>query len=332
MKRTFTYCFILSFCMSFVHAQDIHYSQFFNTPLNISPGLAGNFNGNQRVGINVRQQWQTVPVDYKSFDAFYEIKTSNSRKQNHFNFGLLLNYDDTGDIGLVHNGVRAVVGYAIRLSDKWFANPGLGVGFVQRRYDSSRATTGNQWNGRRFTPSIPAEFVGSERLDYINLNAGLSFRYWKGERTFIDLGGSVFNINGVDQSFNTVQTSLANLERRYNAFAMLNLRAGGKTDVVLNAIYQIQTPHQEVVLNGQLKIYLDKYFSKAIFLGAGLRLEDAWYPMIALQLGDVYAAFSYDINFSDFTIATNGRGGPELSMQYKFSKVGEFPKKPCPIY
>jgi len=332
MKHALKYCFILLLCSQMVNGQDIHYSQFFNTPLNISPGLAGNFNGDQRLGLNLRQQWQNVPVDYKSFDAFYEFKTNSSHTTNHFNIGLLLNYDDTGDLGLKHNGVRAVVGYSLRLSDQWHLNPGLGIGLVQRRYDSSNATTGNQWTGRKFEPTIPAEFIGGESLTYINLNAGASLRYWKGERTFIDFGVSAFNINGVDQSFNNSATYLANLSRRYNAFAMMNIRAGKKLDVLLNGIYQTQTPHQEILVNGQIKFYIDKYFSKAIYLGAGMRLDDAWYPMFAIQVDDIYASISYDVNFSGFDLATDGRGGPEIAFRYLISKVPLYPKKPCPIY
>ena len=316
----------------YCYGQDLHYSQFFNTPLNISPSLAGNFDGDHRIGGNLKQQWQSVPVDYKSFDVYYDFKTDTRFTTNHFNLGAIINYDDTGDLGLRHTGVDLVGAYALRLNDKIYLNPGIGIGLVQRRYDASSATSGNQWDGREFDPLIAAEFIGGESLSYFNLSGGVSIRYREGERSFVDVGGSAFNINSVDQSLNDGASYLANLERRYNVFVMGNWRIARKFDFVFNGVYQSQKPHKETLVNGQLKFYLDKYGAKAISFGAGIRLKDAWYPMIAFKINDIYASLSYDINFSDFTTATNGKGGPELAFRYIITKVPFYPKKRCPIY
>jgi len=43
-------------------AQDIHFSQYGNSPLNLNPGLAGVFGGDLRFVGNYRKQWLTVPV------------------------------------------------------------------------------------------------------------------------------------------------------------------------------------------------------------------------------------------------------------------------------
>ena len=40
--------------------------------------------------------------------------------------------------------------------------------------------------------------------------------------------------------------------------------------------------------------------------------------------------FSYDLNISDFSVATNNRGGPEVSLSYRLYKFKTF-KKYCPI-
>ena len=99
-------------------------------------------------------------------------------------------------------------------------------------------------------------------------------------------------------------------------------------------MYQKQDQYNEIVLNGQGKIYLNKNKERniALHLGLGLRLNDAWYPMVALTYKNLYAGLSYDFNFSNFDIATNGRGGPELSVIYRMTKVPTGPFKPCPIY
>ena len=333
MKRLLFITSVFTWLLSAqVCAQDIHYSQFFNTPLNISPGLAGNFNGQYRFGANLKQQWQSVPVDYKSFDLYADFKTSPAHKETHWNLGFILNYDDAGEVGLQSVGGMAIVSYALRLNDNWKFNPGIGIGFSQRRFDVNAVTTANQWNGLTFDPGILAESLGSDALNFLNLSLGASFRYWKSNRTYADVGASVYNINSERQSFNDNTTYLANLAPRINGFILANIELAKDFDIVANAVYQVQKPASEIVLNAQLKYYLDKYGSKAIYFGGGMRLGDAWYPMIAVEFNEIYAAFSYDLNISEFEIATNGRGGPELSFRYLIANVPFYPKKPCPIY
>ena len=41
-----------------VSAQDIHFSQFFQAPLRVNPGLTGVFNGDQRAFFQYRDQWK----------------------------------------------------------------------------------------------------------------------------------------------------------------------------------------------------------------------------------------------------------------------------------
>lgn len=333
MKRLLLLTSVFSWLLlTSVDAQDIHYSQFFNSPLNISPGLAGNFNGQYRFGANLRQQWQSVPVDYKTFDIYADFKSSAAHKETHWNYGFILNYDDAGEVGLQNITALGMVSYALRLNDNWKFNPGVALGFTQRRFDANAITTANQWNGLSFDPGILAESLGGDAISFVNMAIGASFRYWKSNRSYFDVGASVYNINSEDQSFNDNANYLANLAPRVNGFFMLNFRISKDFDIVANAVYQSQNPYSETVLNGQLKYYLDKFGSKALYFGGGVRLGDAWYPMIAVEYNEIYAAFSYDLNISDFEVATNGRGGPELSFRYIIANVPFYPKKPCPIY
>ena len=49
------------------NAQDIHFSQFNNSPLNLNPGLIGVFNGDYRFVGNQRTQWSSVTTPYSTF-------------------------------------------------------------------------------------------------------------------------------------------------------------------------------------------------------------------------------------------------------------------------
>ena len=82
------------------YAQDIHYSQFFNSPLNLNPALAGIFNGDGRVHANIKEQWSSVPVGYTSGDLGLDLKHGVGQKGHFLGYGVLLNYDRAGDLDL----------------------------------------------------------------------------------------------------------------------------------------------------------------------------------------------------------------------------------------
>src|SRR3989344_3989144 len=51
-------------------AQDIHYSQFFASPLNLNPALTGFIQGNVRGVLNYRNQWKSItPNSYVTLGA-----------------------------------------------------------------------------------------------------------------------------------------------------------------------------------------------------------------------------------------------------------------------
>ena len=144
----------------------------------------------------------------------------------------------------------------------------------------------------------------------------------------MDFGLSLNNLLGPSQEFNSTTSGDADLLRKLNAYVMTNWELGSKFDLLLNGLASFQGPYQELVLNAQGKIYLSDEYTTALFLGAGIRLNDAWYPMIAIQYNKFYAAFSYDLDLKEIQKG----GGPELAVRYIIASPPYAGKRPCPIY
>ena len=321
--------------ISGVVSQDLHFSQHFNSPLNLSPGLTGVFNGDYRVTGSYKSQWRTVPVDYLTFSGAVDIKLDQygSRKGN-FNVGLLFDYDQAGDLELSLANIAGLVSYSFRLNKKNFLTPGVSIGYNQRRLKPGNATTGNQWNGFEFDPLIPAEVPFVDNNSFVDFSVGANYRYQNGYRKFYDLGVGLNHLFSPSQSFEEAPSYEADLARRWSVYGMVNHALGSKLDLLLNAMYQKQDPHQEILLNAQAKIYLNKNSDRdiALHLGLGARLGDSWYPMIAVQMHRLYVSANYDITYSDWKDKNNGRGGLEVHVAYRFAKVPPVMFKPCPIY
>ena len=326
---------LLIFFFGSAVSQDLHFSQHFNSPLNISPGLTGVFNGDYRVVGNYKSQWRAVPVDYLTFSGAVDIKLNQygSRKGN-LNLGLLFDYDQAGDLELSLANIAGLASYSLRLNKKNFLTPGISIGFNQRRLKPGNATTGNQWNGFEFDPSIPAEIPFVDNNSFVDFAIGANYRHQKEFRKFFDLGFGLNHLFTPSQTFEQAPSYEANLARRWNIYAMVNYALGSKLDLIVNGIYQKQNPHQETLLNAQVKFYLNNNSDRdiALHLGLGTRLGDSWYPMIAVQYHRLYVSANYDLNYSDFTHATNRRGGLEMHVAYRFAKVPPVMFKPCPIY
>lgn len=334
MKNYLLSLFLLCSVSSVIDAQDIHYSQFFNSPLNINPALTGVNNGDQRFQANYRNQWSNVPVDYLTFSAAYDQPiTDRFDSTGYWSLGGLFNYDRAGDLNFQNLGMAISGSYSYKLTPSFLVSPGIALAFNQRSFDFNAIRSGNQWNGESFDGGIAAEVFDTDANSFVDVSAGLNLRYHTSYRTYVDFGGGLFHLLTPAQGYDDTSAD-DKIKMRFNAYAMSSFYASSKLDVLLNALYSTQDVYQEIVLNAQGKIYLNKNRERntALFLGLGLRLNDAWYPMIALQKGRWYASASYDFNTSDFDVATNGRGGLELSLRYLFTKVPLTPLKPCPIY
>ncbi len=311
--------------------QELHFSQYFNSPLNLNPALTGVFDGDTRVYTNFKQQWKSVPVDYRSYDIGGDMSFRTPGNENFFSVGALVNYDQAGDLSLTLIGINLAGSYTLKLGEESFLTPGIGVRMASRAYDNANALTGNQWDGRAYDPSIPAEFIGDESISYFDVNAGLNYRWARSFRQYIDLGIGVYHINGPNDRFKSNAVYDSKRPQRYSVYGMSNLPMSKDLDVIVNALASFQESYRELVLNGQVKLYLTDLKNIAIYAGGGWRLGDAWYPMLALTYNSIYASFSYDFNISDFDIATDGNGGPELSIRYTIAKLPTI-YKPCPIY
>ena len=65
-----------------MNAQDLHFSQFMNSPLTTNPANTGFIpDGDYRVGINYRNQWSSVmSIPYKTMSAFGDAQLMQNQE------------------------------------------------------------------------------------------------------------------------------------------------------------------------------------------------------------------------------------------------------------
>ncbi len=330
-------------------AQDFHYSQFYNNPLHLNPALTGVFNGDIRIQGNYRNQWSNVPVDYKTFSLVADKKFQNrTDRSGVWAAGLGLNYDRSGDSRLTWLDLNLQGAYTHYLGDGFFVTLGGQLAYGNRAFqqDELRWSTGYQPGQGRFIPGLPSgENFGNTSHGFFDISTGVNFRFqalsdialfdFKEKRTKVDVGVGFWHLNRPDQSF--VEDEKVPLDVRISPYAQGVVQLSSSVDFVLAFTAQFQGPYSEKVgmLGGRVHLNRNPGKQIALQLGFGYRFEDfgdAWYPMFQLDYNNIRVGLSYDVNISDFNIATERNGGPEVSARYIFKKVKPLPsRKFCPL-
>lgn len=319
-------------------AQDIHFSQFHMSPMNVNPSLAGVINGDQRFSAIVRDQWRSVAVPYTTVGASYDMRFPNYKFPSGFwGAGVQFNYDQAGDSRLSLVNLNVNGSYSYILNRQNIISFGLGAAINQRRFNEDDLRWERQWNGDAYDPQINSgELFEATSLLFFDLNAGLNYRFQKNKRTWINLGGGVFHLTQPDQSYYSIsQDEDTKLDMRFSALLQSSWKLTDALDLMVNAMYQTQNPYEEIVANALGRIYISNKPGRhyILDLGVGLRLEDAFYPILGFQYNNWYLSASYDVNTSFFEIATDGRGGPEVALRYIFARpVPPLEFKKCPVY
>ncbi|MBK8505124.1 MAG: PorP/SprF family type IX secretion system membrane protein [Saprospiraceae bacterium] len=323
-----------------VGAQDIHFAQFYNAPQLLNPALTGIFNGDARFMGHYRRQWANIPADYLTFSGTYDAKLYPKKAEGNdfWGFGVSFNYDNAGYSSLTWAGLQLGASYSKELAKNTFLTGGVQLGLANRSYKSEELTFDNQWNGDLFDPSLPTgeNFDNTGDL-FADFSVGGNLRMQKDDRrSKVDLGVALYHLNRPRQDF--FDAAKVKLPNRFAIYGIGAIKLGGALDFLARATVQFQTTYREYLPGAAFKLYLDQSRGKelAIQAGANLRfnkITDAIIPTVELHYKTLSAGVSYDINISDFEIATDQKGGPEIWVSYRIEKVkplGVF--KTCPIF
>lgn len=331
-----------------LQAQDIHYSQFYNAPLNINPALTGVFGGDVRVMGNYRQQW-TPWVNYLTFSGVADMKFYPKAPRNgFFSGGLTFNYDEAGDSKLqnIHLGLNG--SYTQKLSDHSYITLGAMMSGNQRGFKTGALTFDQQFDPGRgqFDENFgTGENFGNTTQFFVDFGTGINFRIQAlsdaalvdemKQRSKLDVGIGIYHLTNPDQSF--FEGYKSPLFTRYSPYVSGTLQLGKESplDVVAHLNGQFQGPYEEWLALMALKIHIETTPGKQFSIqpGVGFRsnqVGDAYYPTFQVNYKSWQVGLSWDVNISDFQVVTNRNGGPEVSVQYIFSRP--LPKfKICPL-
>lgn len=324
--------FLIIFFIIKIEAQDIHFSQYFYSPLTLNPASAGAFNGDWRVVNNYRNQWKALSIPYRTIGISYEhqlyIYTEN------FSYGFNVINDKSGPAGLTVNKLFGTFSYHKKVENNTF-HFGLQGGMVFKAFSLDELTFPSQFD--MTTGYFNNQLSNNEtnlnlHENYPDLNAGI---IWNHKNRFgeTELGLSTFHLIMPKESFLNENN---HLPIRYILHG--NILIPIKNMYLKPQIFQMrQHKATDLIFGSELGINLDNapLKIKRIFGGLFIRnnlssTSDASIGMIGIQIQQWQFAFSYDINTSPLQVATQKRGAIEFSLI--FTSKSTIPNKyaiPC---
>jgi len=335
MKMKITkYLFVLAAMFigsSTINAQDIHFSQFYMSPLNLNPALTGVMNCNTRVVVNYRNQWsQILKGDaFSTYSASYDQKIAVGRSD-YFGIGGTLWGDSAGALNYGTTTGRISFSYAkkmggYRKSARYLVF-GADAGVAQRKVNLNNAQWPSQHDGNGgFDRNLLGGDAAITDSDFLHgdLSAGLMFFNVMDENTNWYAGIALHHLNQPTVSFLGNQETLA---------GRLTMHAGGQFEInsdfsiLPNIVYMSQGQHKQINLGTSARFNLgSRSDGQSWQVGGWYRIgnkveggihSDAFILSTRFDYGNYGIGFSYDVTVSQLSQAGSANGAFEFSLNY----------------
>lgn len=318
---------ILLFVMnSSVRAQDPSFSQFFASPLTLNPALTGKFDGSLRVAGNYRNQWPSVNKAYITSTVSIDLPVLQNklRENDRLGIGFLAMTDKTANGILTSNYFSFSTAYHKTIDEDGLHQ--IGVGFqgtyANKLLDGPRLRflDGLQLDGTWLPSPTERENLVRVTTHYFDMNAGILYNGSLNGSNAVFLGVSLYHLNQPKESFLGMNDVILPTRLTVHAGGYFPSAATGNAWYV-SALYNQQATASELVFGGALALSAsaDESYPVNFYLGSWVRVNnvtDAIIPYIGLDYGSFSLGMTYDVNVSAFKVATQERGGLEISLIY----------------
>ncbi len=333
-------------------AQDIHFTQFYMSPMTMNPAMSGKFEGTVRIGGIYRGQWASVVGggdSYKTPSFWADAPIIRGiRKQDWIGVGLMFFADKAGEVGLKHSAAKLSATYHLAFGKKNTTVLSVGgqYGKGSRKLGDDFRFEDGYGNSPDYVPSLSQDGNVADDANFTDIDAGINLASKLNKQMDFNIGFAMFHINegkyslvGRSDTSGPAPTNPtggnARIPRRMLLHGQFNAALNDRWS--LNPAFQYQTMSgaDEIQLQGLLGYLFNPEKDITFNFGLGYRMRDAVQAILGAKIKDLRVGLAYDINTSDLNAASNYRGGFELAANYiiKIYKPAVIkPKVLCPRF
>ncbi len=317
-------------CMGMINAQDVHFSQYFTSPLTLNPAMTGLVNKDFRIASNYRTQWGSITSNpYETFTVSADGSMFKNKFKNGDAMGVgIMFLNDKAGAGQLTNqtlGLSLAYHHALGAQKNQYLSIGLQTNLTDQFIDFRKLVFGDQWDPVSGSASgTTAENFNSDQEGYTDFNTGIMYTGNINDNATIYGGFGFYHITKPSYSF---QNGANKLNHRYSVYF------GGSVDITDYSVfygsanYQRQGPQQEFLLGGAAGFIMNPHHDRdeenqVFYVGAWYRYKDALIPYVGLELKNFTVGFTYDATVSGLAQPTNNQGAYEISLIFN----GMYPK------
>lgn len=299
--------------------QDLHFSQFFNSPLTTNPANTGFIpNADYRIGAHFRNQYSNImSAPYKTISAFGDFQLLRNRLENGWlGLGALVLSDVAGAGSLRSTKVYGSLAYHQMLANSSLLSAGFNLGWANKRVDQTNLKYPDQFDGKFFDKTLPTSVVlDNTNVSYFDMQVGMNYAYFPKEDIYINAGYSIHHVNKPKETFFNDDNGGGVIPMRHIAFLNAILKVAPNVIINPNMYYTTQAKATELVggLNANFNLG-ESGGEKQLIAGLYYRYQDAFVPMIGFQLNNIRFTFSYDATTSSLKNFNNYRGASEFNV------------------
>ncbi len=321
-------------------AQDLHFSQWYNSPLTTNPANTGFIpDADYRIGANYRNQYSTVmTVPYKTMSIFGDAQILRDRIENGWvGLGGVILRDVAGSGKLTSTKVYASAAYHQMLGLNSLLTAGFNAGFVNKQINITELKFPDQFDGKFFDNQLPTDVIlDRTSTSYFDMQVGMNYAYFPTDNLYVNGGFSVHHINRARESFFTNSSGYDDrIAPRYIGFLNASIKLNDMVIVNPMAYYTTQAQSSEMVGGATLQYNLSGDGETQLLGGLFVRPGDAAVAMVGFAWKNVRMTFSYDATTSGLKSYNGTRGAYEFAlMQHGFYSEynGDRRQSLCPSF
>jgi type IX secretion system PorP/SprF family membrane protein len=323
-------------------AQDIHFSQYWMTPIALSPAMTGAHNGLVRAGAVYRNQWFTFGQANYQKPQFITYGVSgevnffyNKLHPDKFSVGLSLIGDRAGDGALTTQAALVSIAYhkAIDRYGRHVLALGLQAGFVQKRifvndllFSAQLDESNLVFDAARWNQESPAIQPGADLppIRYPDANFGIMWSSAPVDRFRYYATFSMFHVaRPVETFYPELNLGDNRLDHRFSVNFGFELDISERFTLSPSFYFQTQAKAREFLMGTALITKMSEEVD--LFFGVWSRVDfetqfDAVYPVLGVNMEKfgLKTGISYDVNVSDLRLGTNSHGALEITALYTY--------------
>jgi type IX secretion system PorP/SprF family membrane protein len=324
MKRIKNILITAACGLAMVHyasGQDLHFSQFFNSPLTTNPANTGFIpEGDYRLGVNYRNQWSSImSLPYKTMSAFGDFQLmkpgEEQSEKGWLGLGAVILRDVAGSGNLTSTKIYGSIAYHQPIGFSSLLSLGFNAGWVNKQINITNLKFPDQFDGKFFDNKLPTSAVlSANNISYFDMQVGMNYALFPTDDIYVNGGYSMHHVNKPRESFFNNLSDSNRVPRRHTAFLNGVFKLNNQWLINPNAYFTMQANTWQLNLGANAHYNLSGDGEQQLLAGLYFRSKDAIIPLIGLAYKDLTFTFTYDATISTLRNYNNTRGAFEFSL------------------